>query len=431
MAFWRVRGQSISLLHGRRTASGVKQSVLHTFADFAELGKTMQEANWVRFTQTVEQAHPRVAPRWDQLREQASRLLEQAEPASAAQDWSKLRKALKYAATHLYPSVLTPVDENKTMALAPELLDCLEAGLMRILGRDEPSIAYLVPNQERTDGLVERARETFFRDGRKGARLFQEARHYNPYDPDVLVSWGCCHFEKQNYKKARELFQQARQMAGLQLPEQDKVYSWGNIRIRPYFRATCNLAMALQKEGRLPEALELFQHCLERCPDDGVGARYHLAPIYERLSDLEQALRLTREHGNSSFMEMPDAHYDLVRLLIKLGRTEEALAPALRGLSINPWIPACLAQKSNLHSFRHAALDSIEWAENYARESRELWTAESRSWLQKLCKHRLLAPLLTSFKECLLEPGTYQEQRQLSKDIRKLEHALCNSPTRP
>ena len=431
MAFWRVRGQSIALLHGRRTSSGVKQTVLHTFTDFTDLSKALKDENWGRFTQGVEQNHPRVAPRWAQLRAQAEELLQQAQPAAPeADDLSKLRKALKYVATQLYPSPLRPVDDTKTLALAPELLDCLEAGLLRILDRDHPLLPLLVPNQERTDALVDQAKLAFYDNPRQGRRRFQAAHEYNPYDPDVLVSWGCCDFEEGQYAKAHELFQKARDMATLQLPERDKVYSWGNIRIRPYFRATANLALVLEKQGQFQAALELFQHCLERCPEDGVGARHHLGPLYERLGDLEQALRVTRQNCGGSFLEMPDSHYDGARLLVKLGRAEEALPWALRGLSINPWIPQCLSQRGERVAFHHAAVDSLEWALGYAQDHKDLWSGEPRRWLQKICKNSQLAPMLEDYREFLQQPKAYRQQRELSQAILNLESQLCSSTTK-
>ena len=430
MAFWRVRGQAISLLHGRRTDGGVKQKLLHTFASFDDLSKALETENWARFTQSVEQAHPRVAPKWKEVRDQGLRLLQQAQPQTAApsdqDELNKVRKALRFVTRAIYPSVMQPVDESKTVALAPELLECLEAGLLRLHGRNERAVEYMVPNMEKTDAMVEEARREYHRNSARGIRFFKAARDYNPYDPDVLNSWGICHYESNQLNKALELFQQAREMARVQLPDVDRVYSWGNLRIRPYLRATSNLALVRAKQGHHQEALDLYLHCLERCPDDGLGVRFQMGNLYEHLGRLEEGLRSAREERGSGWVERPDAHYDGARMLVKLGRPEEAVGWLLRGISINPFIPSALQSKAKCQRTDLATVDSVDWAIGYADDSRALWTGAPKKWLSKLCKDEQLSHLMEEYRAALLVKSSWGQREELAQAILLLEERLKN-----
>lgn len=417
MAFWKVRGQTVSLLHGKRTSGGVRQKVLHTFASLDELAHTLQQA-WVRFIQTVEQAHPRVAPKWEEVRTQGLKLLENA-PASTTEqeELNRVRRALRFAARALYS-----LDEARTVALAPELLDCLEAGLHLIHGQHHRSVSFMVPNGEQTDGMVEQARQAFHENPRRGIRLFQGARDYNPYDPDVLNSWGVCYLENNQLSKALELFQQAREMARVQLPDVDRVYSWGNLRIRPYLRATANLALVESKQGRYEAALELYLHCLERCPDDGIGARYHLGELYERLDRLEEALRATREERGTGWLELPDAHYNGARLLVKLGRPQEARAWLLQALSINPFVPGALATKGGKRRVpTHMPVESPDWAIGYADSTRDLWSGPPKKWLNQCLKETALARLVEEYRELLVSKTSHRQRDAAAAAILALE----------
>lgn len=419
MAFWKVRGQSIWLVQGKRTSGGVKQKLLHTFASFEDLSKALSPENWLRFIQSMEQAHPRVAPKWEEVRIQGLKLVAKAPSASSEQDeLNKVRKALRFVARALYPGSHDP---QKTIALAPELLDCLEAGLMRILGPEDRTIPYFLPNAERTDGLVERAREAFYQDSRRGIRLFREAHRYNPYDPDVLNSWGVCHLEKKQVSRALELFEQAQEMARLQLPDVDRVYSWGNLRIRPYLRATANLALVKARQGHYEEALELYLHCLERCPDDGLGARYHLGDLYERLDRLEEALRATREERGTGWVELPDAHYNGARLLFKLGRLQEARGWLLQALVINPFVPQALRTKGKFSTLPDAPVDSPAWANSYADSNRDLWAGAPQKWLVQVCKEPRLARLVEEYSDLLMSNAPNRQRAALAGAILGLE----------
>lgn len=184
--------------------------------------------------------------------------------------------------------------------------------------------------------------------------------------------------------KAQPLFEQARRMARSQLTQADRVYSWGELEARPCLRATYNLALCLSRQKLHGEALKLYQECLERCPDDAMGARLCIASEMHRMGDYEAAIRAYRQTADDSF---PDPHFDVASALLALGREHEAILSLLKGLSLNVWFAQALTERGKRETSSHCPLDSPEWAANYAKSHKDLWPAKARAFLRKLVKH--------------------------------------------
>ena len=91
--------------------------------------------------------------------------------------------------------------------------------------------------------------------------------------PAALVNKGCCVFARGDYEKGREYFQEALNV-----------------------EATCtealyNLGLAYKRLDRLPEALECFLK-LHSILKNSAHVIYHLADIYDKMEDFDQATEL-------------------------------------------------------------------------------------------------------------------------------------------
>lgn len=142
MAFFRRRGNSLTLLHGIRTSSGVRQRVLHTFSNLAELQRLLDIGGWPKFCHGDGTEVPEVAPDWEDVHRQALALeatatLPEPDPLDR---FDKLRRALAYAGREL--GFLNPDQDGHrqmVLALGPELKNCLYYGqiaLDRVRGKD-------------------------------------------------------------------------------------------------------------------------------------------------------------------------------------------------------------------------------------------------------------------------------------------------------
>ena len=398
MAFWRVRSKGISLIHGQRKGGEVRQRVLHTFKNAAELRPILDDQGWLAFRAMVEQKHPQIAPRWEGVREQAERLWQERAPDLVQPGlWErqlKFRKALRLVSRELWR--LREADE--VMAAGREVSDCLLSGLRLLLRQRGMSAedarlaaAQTVPDPERTEYLVSQAQAEFARSPEKARASFARAREYDPFDPDTVNSEGVCWFDWGRLIQAQACFEKARAMARLQLPDPDKVYSWVQLEVRPYIRATTNLALVHLKNLEYASATELLCECLQRCPDRSADLGAMLATAYHRTGQLELALARYREALDGM---TPNAYFDMALVLIELGRSDESVAGILEGLSLNPWMVKALMKPGRGDQARADCANSWEWAVDYSLTNRCYWSKESRDFLQRVVKDREVSVLV-------------------------------------
>lgn len=93
-------------------------------------------------------------------------------------------------------------------------------------------------------------------------------------------------------------------------------------------------ASRLQREGRLPEAIELYQQALAVDPDLE-QAHVNLISLYSRTGRPEEAERHYR-HAMRLNPNIADAHYNYAALQFQAGRQAESEATLRRALEINP-----------------------------------------------------------------------------------------------
>lgn len=428
MSFFRKRGASLSLLHGERSRTGVRQLVLHTFRDAHELQRILEPAAWARFCCEVEQRHPGVAPNWTKVRERALALTQNLAAASAAPD---SRRKLRRAMTHVTRELRRlrsddPGCRETAISLGRRVVDMLFSGHalvehFRGYGGFEGlhRAQQFVPNEERVDDLVDRARQAAAR-GRlaEAKKLFGQARQEHPFDSDVLNSEGIVHYEREKYSAARELFQAARTMAGLQLEPRRPSYRWSDLRVRPYLRATANLALALEAEGKLEEALVLHRECVELCPQDSVQSRFVIPVLLHKQGRLKEAVEGYRECMGGNLFAVPDPFYNAVAAALALEDMKLAAEFLLQGLSVNHYVPEVIDVSAASAPF--AAADSRDYALDYVRLHRALWGRAIRTRLQRLLSLPTIAASLRTLHKAAAKSDA---------EVHRLRRDLCSAKT--
>jgi protein O-mannosyl-transferase len=99
-------------------------------------------------------------------------------------------------------------------------------------------------------------------------------------------------------------------------------------------RTLIDLGVALEREGRIPEAMERFEHVLEIKPDDPSGhlnlgdALRRMGHMKEAIEQYEKALRVEPNYTK--------AYYGLGLTLWSMGRSREAISQYQEALRIDP-----------------------------------------------------------------------------------------------
>lgn len=399
MAFFRTRGNSISLLHGvRNEGMGVRHVKLHTFSSLDQLRAALEDGAWRRLQVRVEQEHPNLMLRWDVLRQQGMELCSASERKPNLQERVE---ATNKAARKLIDSLcaLPEPQELYLKAVGPKLVEVIRVALHRYNKLREMNestleliLESLLPDPEQTETLVERGRCAFDAGRVAVARKrFAEARAYDPCDPDVLNTEAIGWIERKKFDLAEALLEEARTIAYHQLPNPRKSYSWYQHEVRPYIRATYNLALVRLGQERWQEALDLCQECLERCPNDGVGARYLLGPLLQSAGHLRLAAEEYRKSCGSGLIDPPDSFFDLCNVELQLGHTLPAVEAFCQGLAVNLHVPPLLLKKPRRRPLpSHLTADSPECAQAYVQERGSSWTAESLNIVRALWKDPVL-----------------------------------------
>ena len=405
MAFLRVRGKSISLIQGvRHEDFGVRHRRLYTFPGGLDtLREHLRPEAWAKIQLDVEQRHPDVVADWNRLREDAQALLQREEarrgptppPPTFEDHVDGLRRASRKLSKELLRMRRHPEAERIVRSAGPELVEACKWGLLEFarlvpadVRADVPRMLELIlPDQEAAFNWVERGRH-FNSQGKpaQARKDFEMARRLDPLDPDIDNSAGVGYLDRGRLDEAAQLFEKARELAYHQLPDRQKMYSWGQHEIRPYLRATANLALVRERQGRYEEALELNEECLRRCPSDGVGARFLLGPLHLRLGRLHQALDQLEAHCRGNMLDLADPFFDLANVLVRLHRPAEALERLLEGMRINLHVPKLLLKPPKRFPAlpSHDSDHSKTAALSYVQHSLGLWTEESLAFVARV-----------------------------------------------
>ena len=400
MPFFIARGRRILLIQGfRNHDGGVRHRRLHEFLTRTDLATTLNSGRWSEFEAEVAAKHPDLQFDWPRLREQAEQFADGI-PTPAARDTDartlELRKLIGRLRQSLNGLHLESGEGDRQvfMGAAYDLREMFYRESVQLHARLYPgeksareAVDILRPFYFRDrDGATVDEAERLFRDGhrKKAEKAFAQARLEDPLDPDVLNSEGICRMEEGELARAEALFREAADMARHQLPLKRRILQWGPLEVRPYLRARYNLGLVLEQQGRLEEAVAVWEEWLSVCPQDPFGVAQGLAGIYHRQGRLEAAVSYYQRALNDY---SPDAHYSLAAALLEQGCIEDGIKRLLTAFRMNAYIPSLLLEEDPLpheHLFHGMNTREPDWADEYVEAARDLWTDGSLLFLAAL-----------------------------------------------
>lgn len=143
-------------------------------------------------------------------------------------------------------------------------------------------------------------------------------------------------------KLLREAVESGARALGSDWEKKYKGVCWGAIETRPMMRSMARLALALQSDEKLDEALEIYRKLLKLNPNDNQGIRYlFLNALFEaNLSD--EFEKLIKEHGDD-----PSAALQYTKALHFFRKKDQNKAKnALKeAFKANPYVPIFLSDE--------------------------------------------------------------------------------------
>jgi tetratricopeptide (TPR) repeat protein len=158
---------------------------------------------------------------------------------------------------------------------------------------------------------------------------------------------------------------------------------WGTLETRPVMRALAKLAIELQSEDELPEALQLYRSLLELNPGDNQGIRYlFLGCLYEAGCD-EELEKLLAAYAGDIAAEF--AYTAALYLFRKHGPSKESLKALKAAFKGNDYVPIFL---SGIAEMPAEAPSTVGFGDDreaiaYVKENSHLWwnTEGATEWM--------------------------------------------------
>lgn len=108
---------------------------------------------------------------------------------------------------------------------------------------------------------------------------------------------------------------------------------WGHLENRAFLRAYHALSIALLRQNRHVEAIEILALLVSVCPNDNLGARYMLMQCYLDAQSWQAAIDLSLQYPEDIG---PDILYSKAVALMKLHRNEDALDSLQQAVRYRP-----------------------------------------------------------------------------------------------
>ncbi|MBL7120187.1 MAG: tetratricopeptide repeat protein [Dehalococcoidia bacterium] len=159
----------------------------------------------------------------------------------------------------------------------------------------------------------------------KAKTIFRAVLSQMPDHLDAIHHLAIILSELNLVDEARDLWEQAVRVGRKAFPKDFEIgedrLEWGWLENRPFLRCLHGLALARYEEGKIEEALRLFQELLSLNPNDNQGVRAMALEALFKVGKFEDALKITEQYPRDI---MSETIYGRALALFKLGRREEA-----------------------------------------------------------------------------------------------------------
>ncbi|TWU43302.1 Tetratricopeptide repeat protein [Novipirellula aureliae] len=220
-------------------------------------------------------------------------------------------------------------------------------------------------------------------DYKKARRILRKFIKRFPYHIDAYHHLGIIETNLGHDARALKYFEMGYRIGILSIP---KAFSgqlpWGFLRNRPFLRAAHGYGLALERERRHLEAVDVYEQILAFNPNDNQGIRYLLPSLYLEAKSPQKARASLEKHG-------ADGTNLYTRCLIEIldGRRREAVRWLCRGLSYNLYVPeiVLLRTEETSESQRYGVvIGSRDEAIEYVQETEGWHREETQEFLRRL-----------------------------------------------
>jgi tetratricopeptide (TPR) repeat protein len=205
-----------------------------------------------------------------------------------------------------------------------------------------------------------------------------------PYHIDAYHHLGIIEHNLGHTVRAAKYFEMGYRIGRLTLPRQfSGKLPWNRLVNRPFLRAAHGYGLALERQLRHIEAVEIYEQILSWNPLDNQGIRYLLPSVYLAARAPQKARAALETHG-------ADGMNLFTRCLLEIqeGRRRKAVRWLCRGLCHNLHVPELVLSRStdsrNEGRRTSVAMGSKPEASEYLLQTRSWFRKEPRAFLQRI-----------------------------------------------
>jgi tetratricopeptide (TPR) repeat protein len=190
--------------------------------------------------------------------------------------------------------------------------------------------------EQPSDEPIERARQLAYDamdapNEREARKLIGEALALDPDCVEAIVMLAeMSSSEAEDMELAERAVAAGERRLGKTFFKENRGHFWGILETRPYMRARHHVAMLLMGRGRVAEAIGHFEEMIELCPNDNMGVREQLLPLYLMVDHVEAAAKLLARYEDDIGPTMTWGGALVFYILRDFDKARKSLAAARR-----------------------------------------------------------------------------------------------------
>jgi len=207
--------------------------------------------------------------------------------------------------------------------------------------------------------------------------IFQDLLQRHPEHLDVRHSLAHVYEEIGQDDRAKALLEEAVTLGRRAFPQAFRpgdLLEWGWLENRPFLRCLCRLGLCYEREGRLEEALAIYQELLSFNPNDHQGVRALAVTVLFTRKRPDAVLQVCAAYPDDG---MPGLAYGRALALFQRGRAEEATRALTDAMQ---WRPRVAAELLKTRHRRPQSSIPGYITMGGADEAYEYWQQHRRFW---------------------------------------------------